>query len=506
MTRLPRRLLFVGLLALGVSFALAAEAATVTTYYPNSPLPGFYYSGSTIYSLPSQTLSANSYSINLGDSVTLTWSDLAGQDNIAPNQSHGYNVTDYIALCSSTGFSMPNTLYSICDDLECNGGNLNMRDSAPFTAAAQLAVSQGRCTWQCYDRYPEFVPSNSGSVAVTPSTTTTYTYSCTNPNGTTVQSATVNVSTPAPTAAISASPSSIVRGNSSGLSFSCANSTSASIDQGVGSVSSSGGTVSVSPTSPTTYTLTCSGAGGTTTNWATVTVVPPAPTVTFTASPTTIVSGATPTLTWSSTDATSCSGSAGFATGGATSGSVTASPAPASNTTYSITCTGPSGSASQSQTVAVLGVLSASCSANPVTIYPNQGTTWTSSVSGGTGVYTYSWSGTDSLVGLSSSASKVYTVAGTKSASVLVTSGSQSKSVNCSNTVNVSSVTATCTPSPASQGIGQNVTWTVVPSGGTGSYNYSWSGSDGLSGSGASVTMPYVTAGTKSASVTVTAQ
>jgi hypothetical protein len=137
---------------------------------------------------------------------------------------------------------------------------------------------------------------------------------------------------------------------------------------------------------------------------------------------------------------------------------------------------------------------------------PNQAVVWSASPSGGTGVYTYSWSGTDSLVGLDSSVSKIYTVAGTKSASVLVTSGSQSKTVACGNTVNVSPVTATCVPSPSAQAIGQNVTWTVTPSGGTGSYTYSWSGSDGLSGSASSVTMPYVTAGTKSASVTVTAQ
>ncbi len=70
--------------------------------------------------------------------------------------------------------------------------------------------------------------------------------------------------TPAsPVASLSVSPSSVVAGNSAALTWSCTNSTSASIDQGIGSVDPAGGTISVSPPSTTTYTLTCTGAGGT---------------------------------------------------------------------------------------------------------------------------------------------------------------------------------------------------------------------------------------------------
>lgn len=81
------------------------------------------------------------------------------------------------------------------------------------------------------------------------------------------------------TASLSASPSTIVAGSSSVLTWSSANSTTRSIDQGIGSVEASG-TQSVSPTTTTTYTLTLSGSYETTvTKSANVTVTTlPAPT------------------------------------------------------------------------------------------------------------------------------------------------------------------------------------------------------------------------------------
>jgi len=77
---------------------------------------------------------------------------------------------------------------------------------------------------------------------------------------------------------------------------------------------------------------------------------PPAPTVTLTANPTSIQSGQTAVLSWSSTNATSTMGT-GFSTGGAVSGSVTVSPT--NTTTYSITATGAGGTANASVTVTV---------------------------------------------------------------------------------------------------------------------------------------------------------
>jgi hypothetical protein len=85
----------------------------------------------------------------------------------------------------------------------------------------------------------------------------------------------LNGGTPAPTFTLSANPTSIASGASSTLTWSAAtNATSctASGETFTGSKSTSGGTQSVSPTSTTTYTLSCTGAGGTTNQSATVTV------------------------------------------------------------------------------------------------------------------------------------------------------------------------------------------------------------------------------------------
>jgi hypothetical protein len=76
---------------------------------------------------------------------------------------------------------------------------------------------------------------------------------------------------PAPTAALSASPSSVTAGQAASLTWSTANATSVSITPAVGGVSASG-SVSVTPALTTTYTLTASGSGGTITKTATVTV------------------------------------------------------------------------------------------------------------------------------------------------------------------------------------------------------------------------------------------
>lgn len=76
-----------------------------------------------------------------------------------------------------------------------------------------------------------------------------------------------------PTATLSANPTSINSGETSTLTYTCANATSGSIDNGVGALTPVvNGTKYVFPTATTTYTLTCTGPGGTGTDQATVTV------------------------------------------------------------------------------------------------------------------------------------------------------------------------------------------------------------------------------------------
>ena len=84
-----------------------------------------------------------------------------------------------------------------------------------------------------------------------------------------------------------------------------------------------------------------------------VPVPPPTnlPTITFSASPTSISAGSSSTLTWTTTNATSCTASNGWTGAKATSG--TQSVSPITSTTYTITCGGIGGSITQSVVVNV---------------------------------------------------------------------------------------------------------------------------------------------------------
>jgi hypothetical protein len=182
-----------------------------------------------------------------------------------------------------------------------------------------------------------------------------------------------------PVVFLSATPSSIVRGNSSTLSWSSSNATV--VSSNFGATTATGSTV-VSPTSTTTYTITVvSPTGNLATATATITVAEPIiPTVSLSVSPSSIVRGNSATLTWNSTNATTVSSNFGTT---AASGSIVV--APSSTTTYSITVvssTGNSTTATATLTVTEPQIIpSVSLSASPSNI--NLGSTsiltWNSS-------------------------------------------------------------------------------------------------------------------------------
>lgn len=106
-----------------------------------------------------------------------------------------------------------------------------------------------------------------------------------------------------------------------------------------------------------------------------------APTASLWAVPSTIDSGQSALLRWSSTNASSCISAGGFSTGGATSNGVGVSTGALSATTpYAITCSGPSGSVNANTTVTVLQP-SASISANPTRVTSGSSSTITWSAS-----------------------------------------------------------------------------------------------------------------------------
>jgi len=104
-------------------------------------------------------------------------------------------------------------------------------------------------------------------------------------------------------------PNSITEGGSASLVWDTSRAISATIDQGIGTVSLPSGSQSVSPTSETTYTMTVTSSTGHTALCAdTVVVTPPVvntvPACTLTAGDLTLTSGETTTITWTTTNAT----------------------------------------------------------------------------------------------------------------------------------------------------------------------------------------------------------
>lgn len=151
---------------------------------------------------------------------------------------------------------------------------------------------------------------------------------------------------PAPTVAVTASPLSLpVGGGNVTVSWTSSNATYCTF---MGNTVGVNGSSVVYVTADSQFMVFCYNSGP---NWATgvgpyITVAaPPPPTSSLTASPPTMYEGAGSTLTWSSTNATSCTGT-GFSTGGAVSGSVSTGNLVAGTYSYSVTCTSSAGQTS----------------------------------------------------------------------------------------------------------------------------------------------------------------
>lgn len=154
----------------------------------------------------------------------------------------------------------------------------------------------------------------------------------------------------APSVSITASPSAIIQGGSSTISWSTTNATSASISN-IGTVSAGSGSTTVRPSSTTTYTLTASGLGGTRSAQTTVTVYVP-PRISLTADSTQIVRGTSTVLRWATTgDANRMTISPGFGDTLLTSNSVIS---PTVTTTYTATATGLGGTDTKQLTITVI--------------------------------------------------------------------------------------------------------------------------------------------------------
>jgi hypothetical protein len=162
---------------------------------------------------------------------------------------------------------------------------------------------------------------------------------------------------PSPTVSLEAAPTSVTGGDFSTLTWwsTDADRCDASLDWSGRKATS--GNEDVGPLAATSeFALTCSNTGGDTTQSAVVNVdaapPPPVPTVSLTANPTSVAYNGSTTLSWLSSDATSCFGEDAWSGDKPLSGSETVSGLTISST-FGLTCIGDGGSASQAVTVLV---------------------------------------------------------------------------------------------------------------------------------------------------------
>ncbi len=195
-------------------------------------------------------------------------------------------------------------------------------------------------------------------------------------------SAPITVPTPVtPTASLSASPIAVAAGGSSTLSWSSAGATGCIASGGwTGALPASGTRATGALSAPTTYSLTCSGAGGTSAPaTSTVNIVPSA---TLSVYPSVIAPGGSSTLTWTSSNAVACTASGGWS-GALGRAGTQATGAVGTTTSYSLVCSGPGGSSTPMSAKLTVSTLTMSLAPTRAAITLTRNQQFTATVPGG---------------------------------------------------------------------------------------------------------------------------
>jgi hypothetical protein len=367
-------------------------------------------------------------------------------------------ATDYQGMTSPVPMDVPRIRYEF--------GTRRVGSSPPVADAGpnQLGIAAGTVTLNGSGSYdPLGLPltyqwtqvsgpnvalsgANSVTATFTAAAGQTYSFRLTVKNTDGLQSsATTTVSTNNPAAVrivqFSAIPASITSGQAATLSWVIDNATSATITPAVGNVDPKTGSVSVSPTQTTTYTLSATGANGTINSTVTVQVgnAPPVPAgnpqiLRFEANPVTISSGQQSTLSWATNGATSASisGVGNVPVNGSTTVS------PTQTTTYTLTATSSDGKTVTAPVTVIVSVGAVpqvvTFVANPATIDAGQSTKLCWQVTGATSI------SITPGVGSNLNANDCATVTPTQTTTYTLTATNGAGQIQANTTVNVGAV------------------------------------------------------------------
>ncbi|MBI2035560.1 MAG: hypothetical protein HYT12_02660 [Candidatus Liptonbacteria bacterium] len=301
---------------------------------------------------PSVDLSTNRSIVNQGESFTLSWTSyntnsciasggwsgsksLSGSQIITPAFNRTYTIT-----CSHFGVKQASDSVTVTVqtepplsvDLTISSGVIQQGNSAVLSWASTNAdfctASDG---WSGNK-------SISGSETVSPSRNTGYTLTCYNSRGQVYDHVSLSVVQQSlPTVSLMANPENVTNGNSSSLIWNTSNADTCTASGGWSGNKSTAGSQTVFLSNNTTYTLTCSNPIGQASDSVTVLVnQSQGVSVSLSASPLSITHGNSSILSWSSSNANTCTAYSGWSGSKSLSGSQTVFPSV--NTTYTLTC------------------------------------------------------------------------------------------------------------------------------------------------------------------------
>jgi phospholipase C len=235
-------------------------------------------------SAPSITLSLSPNVVAAGQTTTLTWASTNSTSVVISPSILGDDVTS-AALSGSAAVVVPSTTTYTATATGAQGVTASASATVNILGVtlvatpskigpgqtAALSWTSSNAATLSIDQGIGAVNGPNGSLSVSPAATTIYTITATNGTATATATATVN----APLAVtLKASPANIAPGSQSTLTWASTGAASVSIDQGVPPISGASGSVAVSPTQNTTYTITAiDGQGNSATSSATVNVV-----------------------------------------------------------------------------------------------------------------------------------------------------------------------------------------------------------------------------------------
>lgn len=319
------------------------------------------------------TIDSNALNVNFGGSITLTWSTSGADSCLASGDWSGSKAL--IGSQSINSLNANATFNLTCSRL---GGDaidsVNVIVVAPSAPVVNISASppniaqNGSTTlsWSATNVTSCIASGDwSGAKSITGSqtinalnTSAIFRLTCSGPGGSAIDSVNVIVSPlSAPVINFTASPTSIVQGGSTTVSWSATNAASCTASGDWSGAKATAGMEIISGlTSTSTFNLSCSGPGGSGNDSLVVTMTaPPAPTVTLSANPTSVTQNSPSVLSWNTNNANSCNASGDWTGIKAVSGSETIASI-SSDSVFTLVCSGAGGNGSDSVSVMVVTV------------------------------------------------------------------------------------------------------------------------------------------------------